>query len=349
MVYRVIGIRGGILMTLWIPSITVATFIIRNSEHVCLVIGDGQVEDVCAVAFHVAKTVMESPRDPILAFVVGLSRNRPVIFDTGHLRLLAVEFLMEFQIQPILDGATAVRVIKDDFVVSVLMIGDPRLVPIPTGSRPVCETLILVEHGGHLVLVDRKHQFLHFQATMVVDGVEIGNLAILVIEHPMEVVGVANTDGWVNDGSIVMWIHRQIKSDDTVAAMDAMVGIGHLTGLVISGTIESIALAFANEFRDGSLVVSRPVVQMQIDGLVATKLGLLVVFIHTRLAHLITIEVVNISAANGFTDVFHFVGMHHDADTYVLGGAPTVVGDMAGIGCGTHGWCSHRMLDVGIV
>lgn len=40
-------------------------------------------------------------------------------------------------------------------------------------------TLISVFYGGHLVWADSKDEFLYFQATMLVDGVEIGNVAII--------------------------------------------------------------------------------------------------------------------------------------------------------------------------
>ena len=57
---------------------------------------------------------------------------------------------------------------------------------------------------------------------------------------------------------------------------------------------------------------------MQVDGLVAAILCLLVVFVHAGLTYLIAVEVVNSAAANSLIDVFHLVGMNQDANTNVL-------------------------------
>ena len=198
MVLGIIRVWSGICMSLGVPKVTITVFFIRNGELIRLVVGDGQVENVCAVAFHISKVVMVCLGNPILAFIVGLTRDRPIVSIAGLFRFRMVKLLMEPEVQSMLDGTASVWVVKNDFVVCVFMIADSRLVPIPTWRRPMCITFILVEHGWHLELVNREYQLLHFQAAVVVDGVEIGDLSVLVIERSMEVVYISNTDAGVN-------------------------------------------------------------------------------------------------------------------------------------------------------
>ena len=162
---------------------------------------------------------MEGLDDWVLAFVIGLTCNRPIIGVTSHLCLLMIVLLMELEVQPVLDGASAVGVVKDDLVGGVFMIGHTRLVPCPRRYRPVFITLILIEHRGHLKLADRQHQFFHFQAAMKVHGVKIGDLPILAIAHAVEVVGFPLTDTGVDECCVIGRIHREVKSDDAIAPM----------------------------------------------------------------------------------------------------------------------------------
>ena len=92
---------------------------------------------------------------------------------------------------------------------------------------------ILVEHRRHLVLVNGEHQLLHFQTAMIVDGVEIGDLAVLVIQCSMEIVSVSNTDARINNQGIIRRIDGQVKPDNTVATVDGVIRIGLLTGVII--------------------------------------------------------------------------------------------------------------------
>ena len=233
MVFGVKWVFRGVIQALGIPEIAVATFFFGHVEFRSLVIADGQVKNVCAIALFVAKFIMESHFNPILTIIIGFPCDGPIIEVACHFCHLVVVFLMEPEIKPMLDGATAIGVVKDDFIVGVFMISDARLVPIPTGGRSVRETLILVKYGRHLVLVDRKHQFLHLQASVVVDSVEISDLAILVIERSVKVVNISDTDSLIYKCRIVGRIDRQVEPDNTVAAMDALIGIGHLTRMVV--------------------------------------------------------------------------------------------------------------------
>ena len=169
---------------------------------------------------------------------------------------------MKFQVKPMLDGTTAIGVVKDDFVIGILMIGDAGLIPSPAGCCPVFITLILVEYRRHLVLVDGEYQFLHFQTAMDVYCVEIGDLPVLVIERSMEIVSVTNADAWVDKHGIIGWINGQVKSDNTVAAMDAMVSVGLLAGMIIGYTIKCKTLTVTDKLGYGSFVVRWPVIQM---------------------------------------------------------------------------------------
>ena len=74
---------------------------------------------------------MEGSCDAVLAFRISLPRDGPIVFHASRLVLLNVVFLVEFQVQPMLDGTAAVGVVENDFVVSVFMVGRSCLVPIP--------------------------------------------------------------------------------------------------------------------------------------------------------------------------------------------------------------------------
>ena len=103
--------------------------------------------------------------------------------------------------------------------------------------------LVLVHNGRHLVLVDGEHQLLHLQAAVVVDGVEIGDLTVLVVKCSMEIIALAYTDARVNQCSVVGRIDRQIEADDAVATVDALVGVGLLARLAVFSAIEIVTLA----------------------------------------------------------------------------------------------------------
>ena len=184
---------------------------------------------------------------------------------------------------------------------------------------------------------------------VIVNGVEVGNLAILIIQCPMEIVKISDTDTRINNCGIVGRIHRQVEPHDAIAAMNAMVSIRLLAGMVVCSTVKRVTLAVADVFVDGGFVINRPIAQMQINGLVATILGLGVMFVKGRGADHLAIEIVSVSFANGIIFMRHFVGMHHDGDTHILRTAPTVVGDMAGIGRSTHRWSCHRILNTGVI
>ena len=88
---------------------------------------------------------------------------------------------------------------------------------------------------------------------------------------------------------------------------------------------------------------------MQVNGLVATILGLCVMLILCWSTDHLAIKVVGVTFTNGFILMRFFVWMHHDANTHVLRTTPTVVGDMAGVGSSAHWRRCHWMLDGGII
>ena len=159
---------------------------------------------------------MEGFCNPILAFIVGFTRNRPIIGIASLFRLRMIELLVELEVQSMLDGTTAVWVVKYYFVVGVFMISDTCLVPIPTRRCPMRIALKLVERWRHLEFIDRKHQLLHFQAAVVVNGIEIGDLAVLVIERPMKIIGIPNTNGGIYKRGVVRRINRKMKQEDAI-------------------------------------------------------------------------------------------------------------------------------------
>ena len=164
-----------------------------------------------------------------MTLIIGNTRDRPIVCITGHFGLFMVKLLMESEVKSMFDVAATLRVFKDDLVISVLVIGDARLVPGPRRHRPVRKAFVLINDRWHLVFAHGQLQLLHLQASVVVDSVEIGDLTILVIQFPMEIEGLSLTDTGVNYESVVGRIYGQIELDDAVAAMDAMIRIGHLT------------------------------------------------------------------------------------------------------------------------
>ena len=178
--------------------------------------------------------------------------------------------------------------------------------------------LVLVNDRWHLVFAHSQYQLLHFQAAMVINGVVISDLAILIVQFAMEIEGLSDTDAGINEKGVIRRINIQLKTNDAVAAMDAVVRIRHLAGLVVCRAIESIALTVANVFCDNGLVIRWPVIKMQINGLVASVLGLRVMLICIRCADRLAIEVVCVTFANGFVLMGLLVRMHHDADAHVL-------------------------------
>ena len=121
-----------------------------------------------------------------------------------------------------------------------------------------------------------------------------------------------------------------------------MVNIYLLTGVVIGNAIEIIAFAGADVFIEDGFVGCRPVVQMQIHGLVTSILGLKVVLIYSRFTHHVTIEIESVVLADGFIDVLGLIGMHHNRDADIQRAVPII--EMAGISSASHGRSGHRIL-----
>ena len=177
---------------------------------------------------------------------------------------------------------------------------------------------------------------------MLIDGVEIGNLAVLAINRAMEVVGLTLTDAGIDERCVVGRINRKVKPHNAIASVGSMVNIYLLTGMVVIIAVELIAFARTDEFIENGLSGDRPIVQMQVQGLVAAILGLKMVLIYTRLTHHITIKVIGAFRTDGLIEVFGLIGMHHNRDADILCGIAII--EMACISGATYLRGGHRIL-----
>ena len=103
-------------------------------------------------------------------------------------------FLMELEVEAVQNWAATCRVVKEDFVDGVLMIGDTRLVPIPFRLRAIFIAFVLIDHGDGLVLVNGKHQSDKAVATKM--GQKMMLVYTWLVQHlTEEFVSVAFADG----------------------------------------------------------------------------------------------------------------------------------------------------------
>ena len=98
----------------------------------------------------------------------------------------------------------------------------------------------------------------------------------------------------------------------------------------------------ADVFRD-DCVVCGPVVEMQVDGLVAAVLGRLMMLVSAWPADNSVIKEAGFVGTDGGVPMDNDVVAHLDCDGRRLFATPTVVGDGAGIG-GSDARCRNRVL-----
>ena len=249
---------------------------------------------------------------------------------------------MELKVQSVFYGTATLRIVKDNFVDGVLVIGGSILVPSPSRRGSLFVTFKLILHWRHLIFAHRKHKPFDFQATMVVDGVKIGRLTILIINRAMESIGFSLTNTWVDKSGVIGRIHGQIESDNTVAAVTTMVDIHLLARLVIGCAIKQITLTVTNVFGDECFIINGPIIQMQVQGLVAAKLGLKMMFIYAWITHLLAIKIKSAVGANGLIGILRFIGMNDNCNANIL--RTIIIADMASVGGGAHFRRGHRML-----
>ena len=75
--------------------------------------------------------------------------------------------------------------------------------------------------GWFLVRSNLEDEFFHFQASVVVEGVEVNN-GIGVVFDAVEIISLRGADFGIHDGGIIRGIHSEVEPHDAVAAMDGI-------------------------------------------------------------------------------------------------------------------------------
>lgn len=172
-----------------LPIILVA--LVEDCLFTDVTVIDGEIEHEGAIAVEASTARSVECLDEMLAGGVCDTWGGMPVELVAHdgVGFGLVEFAMKLQIEAVQDVAASCRVGKDDFVVGVLCVGLPGLVPIERRTTVVGIANARLLGRRFLVGTNFQGKFFNLQASVVVDGVEIDD-GVVIVFNTVEIVGL---------------------------------------------------------------------------------------------------------------------------------------------------------------